>query len=133
MFIIQEPCDRLSTPPPPGGGPLALFTGLRQSHLGLHPRVVCVMCVGSWEREGTHVAQTTRWRPHGGGVISGQEAEEVQEEDVALGREGPLGVGTEEREADRSQGTKSTSGLGPSDPSIPFVPQKSSRTSISAH
>lgn len=133
MFIIQEPCDCLSTPPPPGGGPLALITGLRQSHLGLHPRVVCVMCVGSWEREGTHVAQTTRWRPHGGGVISGQEAEEVQEEDVALGREGPLGVGTEEREADRSQGTKSTSGLGPSDPSIPFVPQKSSRTSISAH
>lgn len=51
------------------------------------------MCVGSWEREGTHVAQTTRWRPHGGGVISGQEVEEVQEEDVALGREGPLGVG----------------------------------------
>lgn len=45
MFIIQEPCDRLSTPPPPGGGPLALITGLRQSHLGLHPRVVCVMCV----------------------------------------------------------------------------------------
>ena len=73
-------------------------------------------------------------------MISGQEAEEVQEADVALGREGPLGVGAEEREVERSQSTNSTSGLGPSDPSIPlpqasgpFVPQKSSRTSISAH
>lgn len=42
--FIQEPSDRLSTPPAPRGGPIALITGLRQSHLGLHLGGLCDVC-----------------------------------------------------------------------------------------
>lgn len=60
--FIQEPsvhlsiCPRFTHPSPTQRRPDSPDRRTQAKPRGLHPRVVCVMCVGSWEQKGTHTA-----------------------------------------------------------------------------